>query len=124
MNPDNPYEAPNKMSSTTSQRRRILIAIGTGILLFGLAVLAYGATAFWLINSLPPNGGANGRLPSLYVMGIGIVVAVIGLIARDLRVGNKGNASADVASKEIPTSYGILFFIVILIIFFVVVSRL
>ncbi|MBA4032098.1 MAG: hypothetical protein C0478_14575 [Planctomyces sp.] len=104
--------------------RRASKGIGTAILLVGLMALAYGAIAFWLIKSLPPNGGANGRLPSLYIMGVGVVVAVIGLIVRDLRSNSKKNEPAGEASKGIPTRYGLLLLLGIVVMFFVVVSQL
>jgi hypothetical protein len=99
-------------------------AIGTVILLVGLTVLVYGAVAFWLINSLPPNGGASGRLPSLYVMGAGMVVALTGLVVRDLGGRNKKDKPAGEVNKVIPTRYGLLLILGIVIIFFVVVSQL
>ena len=50
----------------------------------GIAALAYGAVAFWLVQSQPTNS-ADSRLPSLYLMGGVILVAVIGLVLRDFR---------------------------------------
>ncbi len=113
MNDENPYKTPEDIASPSSPQRNLLKAAGTAVVFVGLAVLAYGAIAFWLINSLPPNGGANGRLPSLYVMGVGIIVVVIGLIARDLRLGRKSGGTADVPKKGIPTSYGVLLLLVL-----------
>jgi hypothetical protein len=124
MNADNPYEAPEDTVAGSTPARHVSKIIGTCVLVAGSAILAYGATAFWLIKTLPPNGGANGRLPSLYVMGAGIVVAVLGLVARDLRVSRKEDRSAGVSRNGIPASYGILILLAIMIIFFVVVSRL
>ena len=45
---------------------------GNGILLISAIVAMYGALAFFLINGLPPNGEAHGRLPSLYILFGGI----------------------------------------------------
>ncbi|MBN1911213.1 MAG: hypothetical protein JW818_15820 [Pirellulales bacterium] len=124
MSSDNPFKTPKEDSSSSTPSRRPSNVLGTGILLVGLSVVAYGAVAFWLIQSLPPNGGGNGRLPSLYVMGVGIVVAVVGLIARDFRVGRKAKGSTSEARKGIPTVYGIIGLLAILIIFFLVVYQL
>jgi len=124
MNADNPYEAPKDKAAAPTPTRHVSKMIGTGVLVAGLAILAYGAIAFWLINVLPPNGGANGRLPSLYVMGAGILVAVVGLVARDLHLGGKDNRSTRVSRKGIPASYGILVLLAIVIILFLVISRL
>ena len=98
--------------------------IGTAILVLGLLILTYGAVGFWLINTLPPNGGAYGRLPSLYVTGVGIVVSVVGLAARGLRFGREDNRSSEGSRKGIPTIYGILGLVAILIILVFVISRL
>ena len=124
MNADNPYEAPKDEVAARTPTRSVSRMIGTGVLVAGLAILAYGATAFWLINALPPNGGANGRLPSLYVMGAGISIAVVGLVARDLRLGRKDYQSTRVSRKGIPASYGILVLLAIVIILFFLISRL
>ena len=90
------------------------------VLATGLVVLAYGAVGFWIINTLPPNGGASGRLPSLYVMGAGIVLSVVGLVARDFRDGRISQED----TQGIPASYGILGLVAILIILFFVISSL
>ncbi|MEM6471671.1 MAG: hypothetical protein AAF802_19075 [Planctomycetota bacterium] len=98
--------------------------VGTFILIAGLAVLAYGTVAFWLVQSLPPNGGANGRLPSLYVIAGGIVVVLVGFAVRGLTVDGDANASKAKHSKRIPTLYGILVLFTIVVSLFFVVSRL
>ena len=61
--------------------------LGTGILLFGVVVLAYGAFAFFVNNNLPPNGAAQGRLPSLYLLFAGMAAMLVGTILRGLRRG-------------------------------------
>ncbi|MBN1854101.1 MAG: hypothetical protein JW829_15345 [Pirellulales bacterium] len=124
MSSENPFKTPKEDPAAATSARSFSKTLGTGIVLVGLAVIAYGAVAFWLIQSLPPNGGGNGRLPSLYVMGLGIVVAVVGLVARDLRVGRKAKQPSGETRKGIPTGYGILFLLAILVIFFLVVSQL
>jgi uncharacterized membrane protein len=98
--------------------------VGTGILILGLLVLAYGAVAFWLINSLPPNGGAQGRLPSLYVMGGGIVGVLIGLAMRVQRSERGSSAAPRGAGDHIPTRYGIALLVGIVIVFILVVAQL
>jgi len=114
----NPYESP---SCDVSARKGlsgqgIVNAIGTVILIAGLAVLTYGAVAFWIIPSLPPNDAAS-RLPSLYVMGAGIVTALVGLTFKSLQ-GKSTKKGA------IPTSVGVIVLLAIIIAFFVAVSRL
>ncbi|AMV34945.1 hypothetical protein VN12_22655 [Pirellula sp. SH-Sr6A] len=99
-------------------------SIGTGLFLTGLAILAYGAIAFWIIKSLPPNGGPTGRLPSLYVIGVGIVAVLAGLAVRDLRTRHKNSVSTEGEKKSIPTSVGLLILALMLVLFFVVVSQL
>lgn len=71
MSSSNPFDAPGQLEKLSGTTGRLSQAVGTGILITGLMALAHGAVAFWLISSLPPNGGAQGRLPSLYVMGGG-----------------------------------------------------
>ncbi len=61
--------------------------IGTVILLIGLAVTAYGAVAFFLVQSLPPNGGPNGRLPSVYILFGGMAGMFLGMVVRGLGLG-------------------------------------
>jgi len=107
----------------TDSHRKLVIKIGSVVFLTGLTVLTYGAIALWLIQSLPPNGGPSGRLPSLYVMGTGIVAVLIGLAVRDLRLGKKETDSAKPATKSIPASWGILILVLIIAIFVVLVSQ-
>jgi hypothetical protein len=71
-------------SPKAPQGKSIARMIGTVIALAGVAALAYGGVAFWLMRSLPPNT-VESRLPSIYVMGAGIVVALAGLALPDFR---------------------------------------
>lgn len=61
--------------------------IGTVILIAGGVLTAYAAIAFWLLKSLPPDGGHQGRLPSLYLLFTGFAVMLVGLVVLDFRVG-------------------------------------
>lgn len=114
----NPYESPSSdvPARNGSSGQGIVNAIGTVILIVGLAVIAYGAVAFWIVRALPPND-ATSRLPSLYVMGAGIITALVGLTFKSLQ-GKSTKKGA------IPTSVGVLVLVAIVIAFFVVVSRL
>ena len=93
------------MSEEPRQTQGVRKKYGTAILGAGIAVLAYGAVGFWIIKTLPPNGGPTGRLPSLYAMGGGILITIAGLVMRDYRGGSK---SQEGVRGKIPTSYGIL----------------
>ena len=114
----NPYESPPSDVSAPQETsgQGIVNAIGQAILFAGLAVLIYGAVAFWIIPALPPND-ATSRLPSLYVMGAGIVTALVGLTLKSLQ-------SRSTKKAAIPTSVGIILLVAIIIAFFVAVSRL
>jgi hypothetical protein len=59
---------------------------GNGILWISVVVAAYGALAFFLITSLPPNGEAHGRLPSLYILFGGISGMFMGIAFGGLRL--------------------------------------
>jgi hypothetical protein len=109
-----PQERKQPLTKSTSARS-IARTIGTAVLVAGLLLSAYGAVAFWLIQRLPPNGGASGRLPSLYVMGVGLAVSFIGLMARDLRFIGKRNPASASSQKAIPTSLGIFLILAIVI---------
>ena len=124
MNSGNPYESPEDHATETRPAPHRPRAIGTVVLVAGLVILAYGAVAFWLVNSLPPNGGVQGRLPSVYVMGVGLVVAVAGLIARDFRAGGKSTSPTHSSPMGIPALYGILGLVAIMVVLFLVISRL
>ncbi len=119
----NPYAAPSAPdeSPPSGERRRVARAIGTAILAAGLVVLTYGAVAFWVIRSLPPNGGPSGRLPSLYVMGVGILAVIIGLAVRGSRSARQ--AEEPDGPKTIPTSMGILVLLAMVIAAIVAISR-
>src|SRR5262245_25130696 len=108
------------MSENPQPIRDVRRKVGMGILAAGLAILAYGAVGFWVINALPPNGGASGRLPSIYIMGAGIVVAVVGLAVRDFR----GGKSQEGSKQGIPAIYGIFGIVAMLIVLNFVISRL
>ena len=84
-------------------------------------MLTYGATAFWLINSLPPNSG-DSRLPSLYVMGLGFVITMAGLAIRSLRSDPNKPTSLD--EKAIPTRYGMIGLVAIIALLIFIISRL
>ena len=122
----NPYATPAAPDHQPQDGsgRRLARAIGTAILAAGLVVLAYGAVAFWLIKSLPPNGGPNGRLPSLYMMGAGIIGAIIGMVVRDLRLAGRAKKHDGSPPKAIPTSVGMLVLLAIVIAVIVVIANL
>lgn len=120
---DNSRNVSVNDSQASTSCRYVLRRIGTAVLVAGLAVLAYGAVAFWLINNLPPNGGAWGRLPSVYVMGVGMVVALFGLTAREFRFRRKVDSSGKVTCRGIPTWLGVLVFLVIAALLVFVISR-
>jgi hypothetical protein len=124
MKADESKNTNDNTSQAPDENRRVSKILGTTILLAGLTILGYGAIAFWLIKSLPPNGGTTGRLPSLYVMGGGIVAVLIGLALRDLRLGKKPPHSATAQKKGIPAAYGVVLLVTILVIFFAVISQL
>ena len=124
---ENPYQSPatevNREDPPQSRAgQRVAKAIGTAVGTLGLVTLVYGAVAFWLIQSLPPNSGMSGRLPSLYVMGAGIVLVLGGLAARDLRLAGRTRRQ-DGPSKAIPTGVGMLVLLVIIIALVVAISR-
>src|SRR5262245_29849594 len=119
---------PNQSPPTYDARKRrrslgLAKAIGTSVLVLGLATLAYGALAFWVFPLLPPNGGVNGRLPSLYVMGAGIIAAVVGLTLRGWDSESRSEETAHVSRKSIPTGIGIAILFAIVVAVFVVISR-
>jgi hypothetical protein len=84
--PETPHESPRRgprIKTVMTMARKL----GTGILVIGIAVLAYGALAFFIKNDLPPNGGPSGRLPSLYVLFAGMAAMLLGMTVRGLRIG-------------------------------------
>ncbi len=120
MNRDNPFKATEVDPSLTPPSRSLRKTIGRCILGVGLLLLAYGAIACWVLPTLPPNGGASGRLPSLYVIGAGMVFSLVGLVA----TGGGGVADGKPASKGIPTWLGVAIILGIVVAFFAVVSQL
>jgi len=110
----------DESQTPTSGTRRIAKMVGTAVLGVGLAVLAYGAVAFWLIQALPPNS-VGSRLPSLYVMAAGIVVSLAGLVLRGF--DRNDNRATDAPKKGIPTSLGILVLLAIIIAAIVAISQ-
>ena len=123
-NPNDPQTPERHGLETPPPARRVSQTIGTFVLVIGGLILAYAAAAFWLFNDLPPNDAIHGRLPSLYLMGAGIVIAVVGLIASDQRVSRRDKSPKEASRKVIPTSYGIIGLVLILIIIFFVISLL
>jgi hypothetical protein len=122
----NPYQSPlGDEARKQASGPAFLKGVGTAVLVGGLATLAYGALAFWVFISLPPNGGASGRLPSLYMMGVGIAITLVGLTVRGLgAAGGTQTAGAHGAHKPIPAGIGIVVLVAIIIAVFVVISRL
>jgi CDP-diglyceride synthetase len=92
--------------------------IGKFVLAFGTVTLIYGVTAFWLLPNLPPNNPVTGRLPCLYVIGVGIVATVMGLAL-------KGNPKIDPNSKTktLSPAVGIAILLAMVGLLFVVVSQ-
>lgn len=86
---NNPFDSPQSVGGKAAAGKSGAWKAGSAILLMGLALLVYGAIAFWVAPWLPPNGGPSGRLPSVYLLGAGVVVALAGMAVRDLRVGKK-----------------------------------
>lgn len=64
--------------------------IFTTLLIATILVTAYGAVAFFLVQTLPPNGGTNGRLPSLYIMLGGIIGMLVGAAGRNFKMSSRG----------------------------------
>jgi hypothetical protein len=59
--------------------------VGTIILVVGIVVASYAATACFLIRSLPPNDN-NSRLPSINLLYVGMLVMLVGAVARNFRL--------------------------------------
>lgn len=118
---NSPYRSetsePHENGSPTLRGKIGLLVLGVG-----LVVLAYGAVAFWVMPSLPPNGGASGRLPSLYLMGGGIVSVVLGLAIRGLNTNGQGDTQKTGKGSVSPL-VGILILFAILAAFIGVVSQ-
>lgn len=60
--------------------------IFTFILIVAVLVTAYGTVAFFVVQTLPPNGGTSGRLPSLYIMLGGITGMLVGAVGRNFKL--------------------------------------
>jgi hypothetical protein len=114
---------PSQNGGNAGAARQILRAIGTWILNVGLAALAYGALAFWIIPILPPNGGVNGRLPSLFVMLAGIVATLVGMVLRGVQLPWRPSGQRTPTRKALPTSVGFLLILAIVIAVIVAISR-
>src|SRR4051812_45357860 len=98
---ENPYESPQAAPESRRSSFAIANSAATTIVVLGLAALAYGALGFWIVPALPPNSGWSGRLPSLYVMGGGMLAAVAGLATKSL-------AAPTAAKGAVPTGVGLL----------------
>ena len=60
--------------------------IFTTVLIAAVLVTAYGAIAFFVMQSLPPNGGDSGRLPSLYIILGGLAGMLVGAVGRNFKM--------------------------------------
>ncbi len=117
---ENPYDSPKPDANYPASRLGMRRKVGTGVLVVGIATLAYGAIAFWIIPALPPNELTTGRFNSLYVLGAGMITSLIGLAIRETRIRSK--VTADSAGKGISTGVGLLVLFVVVIIFIVAFS--
>jgi len=88
-----------------------------------MMVLAYGAIAFWVLPFLPPNSESEGRLPSLAVMGAGVLVTVVGLVLRSLTTSKDPEPNVN-QPKKIRAMYGVAILLGILGLVFFVITRL
>ena len=100
MDTNKPENTSESDARATNPIQTILRKIGMVVFIVGVVFLTYGAVAFWLINSLPPNGGANGRLPSLYLMAVGMIVTLIGLSVRGLPFGRQNAQISNTPKKN------------------------
>jgi hypothetical protein len=120
-NPYNPYEASKETHLFANEPPSIGLKFAGGVvLLIGIILLGYGAAAFWWKPTLPPNNREFGRLPSVYVMGGGIAVSLIGLVMRTLGRGKSSQVA--VQSKNQTSVFGILLLVAILIGAFVYIA--
>ena len=87
---NNPYASPESASDPHTApppaKGSVRRQLGSVIFALGLLTTLYGATAFWLVKTLPPNGGPSGRLPSLYLLAVGMGAMLLGLAIRNLQV--------------------------------------
>ena len=119
---DNPYAAPVSTSASSCGQRwwSAFKVLGTICLAVGLLQLVYGALACFVIRNLPPNNAVSGRLPSIYIMGLGGILSVIGLAMRDLRIGPQSGAG----SKGVSSRIGFVILVAMVIGMFVWIARL
>ena len=87
----------------------------------GVFIIAYGALAFFVFHGLPPNGGQQGRLPCIYLMGFGVVVFFIGAVLSSF--SNKGARNAD-KPRGVPAGVGITIILLIVIAFILAITML
>lgn len=124
METNNPYESPEEDSLPSGPGRSALRDTGTGLLCLGLGLLVYGALGFWVFQTLPPNGGASGRLPSIYVMGSGILALLIGSGLRGMAGKVTGPETVGDSKPQVPTWIGVLVLLGILVTILVVIFSL
>lgn len=103
---ENPYNSPQPDGSYPASRLGMHRKVGTGILVVGLATLAYGAIAFWIFPMLPPNEPTTGRFNSIFVLGAGMITSLGGLAIRETRVRNKVVSNS--TGSGISTGAGLL----------------
>lgn len=114
---ENPYDSPRTESIHLPSRFELRRKVGTGVLVIGLGTLAYGAIAFWIIPSLPPNEFTTGRFNSLYVLGAGMIISLCGLAIRETRL--KSRPVADSPDSGISTGVGLLVLLIVVIVFII-----
>jgi predicted amino acid racemase len=93
MNDSNPYKSP--ITNDSHGRAKPLVKIGTVVLIVGVLALGYGVLGSFVIRDLPPNVPATGRLNSIYVMGIGAIFSIVGLVLRDFRLSRGKKTPTD-----------------------------
>ncbi|QDV25899.1 hypothetical protein [Aureliella helgolandensis] len=113
----NPYHPPEADTIHAVPRFQLRRKFGTGVFVIGIVTLAYGAVAFWIIPSLPPNELSTGRFNSLFVLGAGMIISLCGLAIRDTRVKSKSGANSP--GSGISTSTGLLVLLIVVIVFIV-----
>ncbi len=111
MNGDNPYESTRNASRLSTGRPSLSRKFATVALGIGFLFHAFDVTGFGLTNSLPPRGGANGRLPCHFAMGMGMVVSIDRLEFRDQRCVRTNKSNSPVG---ILTQFGVVDLLAIL----------